>query len=380
LSLPDRLRRTPVIVFVTTAIVLGALLPALADRHQATTGDGGFYVRMARDPGLFVDPPWGYRILMPWLAAAVPGSTRFGFDLLTVVSLALTAALLHALLWRTLGEDAAWWGLVFFLVSGAVAGGLSNPYLVDPLAFVFVIGGFSLMFCHRWLWLAAALAVGVLAKETTLFLIPVGLLIGLRCRPQARLWQLAIVVAAPVTVYLLLHRTSLVFAHRWEHSYLGEVRRVIPYEREKVGLIRAPIQAVLYSFGPLWVALAVGFRHLERRWRLSVGYLVFVLGGLAVGEDWPRLLGYAFPVVIAGAAAIPISTPRRIALAIATLFDTEIFEALPSSHLKQAALLAAFAVGVVAVGRVEAPSRARSRDASRRAAAQSDRVARPGPR
>jgi hypothetical protein len=375
LSAPDRLYRTPVIVFVASAIVLGALLPALADRHQATTGDGGFYVRMARDPGLFVDPPWGYRILMPWLAAAVPGSTQFGFDLLTVVSLALTAALLFALLRRTSGEHVAWWGVVFFLVSGAVAGGLSNPYLVDPLAFVFVIGGFTLIFARRWLWLAALLAVGVLAKETTLFLIPVGLLIGLRFRPRPRLWELAVVVAAPITVYLLLHRTSLVFSTHWEHSYLGEVRRVIPYEREKVGLIRAPIQAVLYSFGPLWVAFTLGFRHLERRWRLSALYLVFVLSGLAVGEDWPRLLGYAFPVVVAAAAAIPISTPRRIALAVATLFDTEIFEALPSSHFKQVALLGAFAVGVFMVGR---PTHPRGpRDASRQGTAQSDRVARP---
>jgi hypothetical protein len=337
-----------VIVFVASAVVLAALLPALADRHQATTGDGGFYVRMARDPGLFVDPPWGYRILTPWLAAAVPGSTQLGFDVVTVVSLALTAALLFALLRRTSGEDVAWWGVVFFLVSGAVAGGLSNPYLVDPLAFVFVIGGFTLAFARRWLWLALVLAVGVLAKETTLFVIAVGLVLGLRLLPRARLWQLAVVLAAPIAVYLLLHRTSLVFSEHWEHSYLGEVRRVIPYEREKVGLVRAPIQALLYSFGPLWVGLALGFRHLERRWRVAFPYLVLVLSGLAVGEDWPRLLGYGFPIVIAGAAAIPISNARRAVLALATLFDTEIFEALPSSHLKQLALLVAFVVGVLA--------------------------------
>jgi hypothetical protein len=52
--------------------------------------------------------------------------------------------------------------------------------------------------------------------------------------------------------------------------------------------------------------------------------------------------------VIAGAAAIPISNARRAVLALATLFDTEIFEALPSSHLKQLALLVAFVVGVLA--------------------------------
>jgi hypothetical protein len=361
----------PLLVFVASAALLGAVLPALVVRHQATTGDGGFYVRMARDPGAFVDPPWGFRILMPWLVSALPGSTELGFEVVTVLSLALAAAVLFALLRRTLGEQAAWWGVGFFLVSGAAAGTLRNPYLVDPLAFVFVIAGFTLAFSRRWLWLALVLAAGVLAKETVLFVVVVGLLVGLRCRPRAPLWQLAAVIAAPLFVYLLLHRTSLVFSERREHSYLGEIRRVIPYEREKVGLVRAPIQAVLYSFGPLWVAAVLGFRHLEERWRASSPYLVLVLSGLAVGEDWPRLLGYAFPIVIAAAAAIPISIARRALLATTVLLDSVVLEALPSSAAKQVALLAAFAVGVLAItGR---------RTASRRPDAPPDAIGRRGP-
>jgi hypothetical protein len=339
----------PLAVFVGSGVLLTAALPLLVERHQATTGDGAFYVHMARDPGLFVDPPWGFRIMTPWLVSVLPGSTELGFEIVTVLALALATALLFALLRRTLTEQAAWWGVVFFLVSGPAVAGLSDPFLVDPLAFVCVIAGFSLAFARRWLWLALVLGVAVLAKETALFVAGVGLLVGLRCPPRARWWQLGTVVAAPVIVYLLLHRTSLVFSHRWEHSYLGEVRRVIPYERAKVGLARAPIQAVLYSFGPLWVALVAGYRHLGRRWRASYPYLLLVLSGLAVGEDWPRLLGYAFPVVVAAAAATPISNMRRTVLAAAVLLDTAVFEALPSSPAKQAALLVAFAAGALAI-------------------------------
>lgn len=350
----------PVLVFVGSALLLAALLPVFIDRHQANTGDGGFYVRMARDPGLFVDPPWGFRILMPWLAAALPGSAERGFEVVTVLSLALTAAFLFALLRSVSGEQAAWFGLVLFLVSGPVVSALQNPYLADSLAFVFVAGGLLLAFSRRWLPLAAVLAVGVLAKEAVLFVIGAALLLGLRSRPRAPLWELGCVVAAPVAVYLLLHKTSLVFSHRWEHSYLGEVRRIIPYERAKVGLARAPIQAVLYSFGPLWAALLVGYRYLDRRWRLCLPYLLLVLSGLAVGEDWPRLLGYAFPLVIAAAVAIPMSNLRRAGVVAATLLDTAVFEALPSSIVKEAVLLAAFAIGVLAMaargGRRDAPA------------------------
>jgi hypothetical protein len=214
-----------------------------------------------------------------------------------------------------------------------------------------------LAFNGRWLELALVLAVGVLAKETVLFVVAVGVLVALRGHVRARLWQLGAVVAAPVAVYLLLHKTSIVFSQRWEHSYLGEVRRIIPYERAKVGLLRAPVQAILYSFGPLWAALVVGYRHLEQRWRVSLPYVVLVLSGLAVGEDWPRLLGYAFPLVIAAAVAIPMSHARRLLIAGTVLLDTAVFEALPSSAAKQVALLAAFAMGVFAVSGVRAPSR-----------------------
>jgi hypothetical protein len=355
----------PLLVFAAVAALLAGVLPALADRHQAMTGDGGLYVRMAEHPGRFVDQTLGYRIMMPWLVSVLPGSTPLGFEIVTVLSLALAAAMLFALLRQTQGDDAAWWGVVFFLVSGAVVGALRDPYLVDPLAFAFVIGAFTLAFARRWIWLAVVFAAGVLAKETLLFVLAPALLLGFRCGPRPRLWRLGLVVAAPISVYLLLHRTSVVFSERVDHSYLADIPHVIPYERKQVGLVRAPIQAVLYSFGPLWLAVVVGYRHLESRWRVAYPYLpLAAVGSLAVAGDWPRLLGYTFPIVIAAAAAMPLAPDRRVLLTTAVLLDTAVFEALPSSVTKEALLLAAFLVGVIAITgrpawRREAPPRGR---------------------
>jgi hypothetical protein len=339
----------PLIVFISSAVLLGACLPALVDRHQASTGDGGYYVQMAHHPGVYYTDPWGYRILMPWLVSALPGSVELGFEVVTVLSLALTATLLFVLIRQTLGEDSAWWGAVFFLVSGASVRALTNPYLVDALAFFFLIAAFALAFSRRWLPLAAVIGAGVLAKETLLFVIGPALLVGVRCRPRARIWQLAPLVVVPIVVYYLVHRTSLVFSERGHHSYFADIPGVIPYEIREVGLVRAPIQALLYSFGPLWVTVALGYRYLEGRWRAAAPYLILAVGTLAIAEDWPRLLGYGFPIVIACAAAMPISNARRALLALATLFDTAIFEALPSSPIKQVVLLSAFAVGVLAL-------------------------------
>jgi hypothetical protein len=340
----------PLLVFAAVAALLAAVLPTLADRHQAITGDGGLYVRMSEHPGRLADPTLGFRIMMPWLVSVLPGSTELGFEIVTVLSLAITAAVLFTLLRQTLGDEAACWGVVFFLVSGAVVRALRDPYLVDALAFAFVIGAFTLAFARCWLWLALVLAAGVLAKETLLFVLVPAVLLGLRGRPNARVWQLVVVVAAPISVYLLLHRTSLIFSEPGNHSYLADIPHVIPYEREKVGLVRAPIQAVLYSFGPLWLVVAVGYRRLEARWRVAFPYLpVAVVGSLAVAGDWPRLLGYAFPIVIAAAVAMPLAPARRLLLAAAVLLDTAVFEALPSSVMKEVLLLAAFLVGVIAV-------------------------------
>src|SRR5438477_12242604 len=55
LSVPPRFRwlaaasnsaAQPVLVFLGSTLLLAAALPVLVDHHQATTGDGGFYVRM----------------------------------------------------------------------------------------------------------------------------------------------------------------------------------------------------------------------------------------------------------------------------------------------------------------------------------------------
>ena len=155
-----------------------------------------------------------------------------------------------------------------------------------------------------------------------------------------------------------------VFSERVDHSYLADIPHVIPYERKQVGLVRAPIQAVLYSFGPLSLAVVVGYRSLESRWRVAYPYLpLAVVGSLAVAGDWPRLLGYAFPIVIAAAAAMPLAPARKLLLAAAVFLDTTVFEALPSSVTKEALLLAAFLVGVIAITgpawRRDAPARAR---------------------
>jgi len=51
-------------------------------------------VRMADHPGRFVDQTLGYRIMMPWLVSVLPGSTQLGFEIVTVLSLALAVATL----------------------------------------------------------------------------------------------------------------------------------------------------------------------------------------------------------------------------------------------------------------------------------------------
>ena len=345
---------------LAVALALGAAIPFLADRHQATTGDGADYVRMARDPGVFPEAPEGYRILTPWLAGAVPGGVDAGFDVVTVFGLALAAGLLYLFVRRAAGdESAAITAVLLFVASGACAGAVRNPYLVDPLAFAFVAGGFFLIFERRWLASAATIACGILAKDTVLFLILPALLVGLCCRPHARWRQLLAVAAVPLAVYALLHGTPIVFANRGHHSYIADIRGVFRYERTEIGLARAPVQAFLYSFGALWVAAALSLRRVDCRWRASASYVLPVVASMIIAADWPRVLGFAFPVVIGLVCALPLTQARRAVLVASVFADSWGFEALPSSALKQAALLAALLAGILAVLQFNSTGRAR---------------------
>jgi hypothetical protein len=144
------------------------------DRFRLPAFDSYVYVAMTEEPRVFTIAPWGYRILTPWLAQALPWPAVRAHRFLSPLLLSLSGAVLFAF-WRRLGHrtPVALVGVALFALSPPVAQLLRSPLLSDPAAvlltslFVFALeAGASVAV------LALVLAVGAYAKETFLLFPP----------------------------------------------------------------------------------------------------------------------------------------------------------------------------------------------------------------
>jgi hypothetical protein len=287
------LARAGLVGFVSM-LPVAAALPFVIEPEQAETGDGGVYVQAADDPTRFVQAPQSYRVLAPTIVWLLPGSEEWGFVALTLVCLGLSSALLYVLLLRFFDPSAATLGVALYVASGACASAAATPYLVDPLGFVFLLGGLLLLLEGRWWWAVAVVSSGVLAKESVLYLLlPAAVLVWIG-RRRIGPAQIALFVV-PVTVYLLIHRTPLLFHERVEPDLLDTVRSAW-HTNDDPGHIRVLAKALAYSFAGAWVLVSLVARL--RGPQLAVATLLVPASlSLLAASDWPRLLGWAFPAV-----------------------------------------------------------------------------------
>jgi hypothetical protein len=170
------------------------------DRHVLPAFDAYVYTAMAEHPTLFTVPPWGYRVLTPFLVRLIaPGDPPRGFLMLAFAALTLSGGLLF--LWlRRLGfrEAAALSAVGAYAASPATAATLRYLFLVEPLALLLLLllllaleaGGDAAL-------LALVFALGALTKELFLLLLP-GVYFARRGRDgeRAALAKLALCAAA----------------------------------------------------------------------------------------------------------------------------------------------------------------------------------------
>jgi hypothetical protein len=289
------------------------------------SGDSHVYLQMAAEPSATAPAPWGLRILAPWLVAASGLSPRNGFTLLTLGSLAATATLLYFRLRLVVERGTAAFGMFLFVSSFGTIGLLRNPYLVDALAFPFIMAAFLLYSLRRWAALAVVMAIGMLAKESMIFVVVTvvadwGLeLIRNLClgtssgsrnassnvdRPARVIGggSVALVVALPLAVFFALHYGGSRFpqASARSFSYLSGENwsAVVAYQQKWGGPAKTLVQAFMYSWGVLWLALPLCLLRVRGDLRRQALFLVPVLASMLIATDWIRMLSWAFPVIV----------------------------------------------------------------------------------
>ncbi len=145
------------------------------DRHVLPAFDAYVYTAMADNPAFFTLPPWGYRILVPWLVHALPVETpAAGFRGITFAALFLAGGALYLYL-RRLGSAplACVLAVLAFGLTEPVAESASYVFLTDPVVVLFEILLLLALEAGAGLGVLLLLAVaGTLAKEVFLLLLP----------------------------------------------------------------------------------------------------------------------------------------------------------------------------------------------------------------
>jgi hypothetical protein len=137
--------------------------------------DHHMYIAMAvGGPFDFHIAPYGWRVLGPALVWAMPFSTQLGFQIVTIAGVWGTGLAVWVLL-RRLGfaNELAVAGLfLYFALGYATKWTLFDFWLTDPLAFLLATVAVLLAMSGRDVAFAVCLVIGVLAKESVIFVAP----------------------------------------------------------------------------------------------------------------------------------------------------------------------------------------------------------------
>ena len=318
-------------IFIAVAVAYWIALPHIDIQGNHPISDGAIHGAMADHPAarisvrLFGEPwvtnglpaPFVFRVFIPWSVWALPFRTQTGFQVVNVLGVAGTAALLF-LYARTFFDRAAGFRAVaFFVVAGNVLGVLMDPWLVDGPAFFWSILAFLLVRRDRLGWATVVLCFGVATHESLAIVLGTLFVAHLVDRDGRFAWRLVPFVGFPLLVYLVIHNTSLVYGTPVTYEFWSAATRqaVLDTRRHFDGALTISVLfAFAASFGGLWALAMCGFRVAPRFLRATVIMLPALALNFLTAADWDRVATAAFPVVIVLACGVRLRWPVLAAL------------------------------------------------------------------
>lgn len=283
--------------------------------------DRHLYVEMARR-GLFDFQlaPYCWRILQPALAAALPLPLQASFMTVTFTALVTLGVAVYALA-RAAGFS-RWHAATSLLLLFSLGWGpkfvVSDFWVPDALATVITVLAFIFARRNQPKAMAATLAVGVLAKESVLFVAPLLYTLNARTLLDWRQMRTTLLVAAPA-LFVFAALRVLIPAANGDATYLAGMPPVIsrfpglfpPYnyldrfneiarDSRWAHLSWSDVDPYLADpFGVALLALALigGFRVPRLALRLAP-FLLLVYSQLLFATDTQRLLVLAFPALV----------------------------------------------------------------------------------
>jgi hypothetical protein len=264
-------------------------------------GDYAHYSRAAVEGSRAIPAPWRYRVLFTGLAesaSAMGMPAPVAFLVVTACAATLGCAVFGFFL-EGLGFNhrTACLGVGVFASSCGGWMAVRGYGYPDAVANLFLIWALLCLVRSQFAKAGCIIAVGVLAKESLLLLVPLGVLAGIR---EGRLRDASVLALLPAATYLGVRYVVGRGVDEYGFFSLQNIEGVLGYWRNTMtdGPIRWVVWAAVYSFGPLWILAALGMRNGRMYVLNTLPYWGALLLPLALTTDTDRVLSLFFPVVI----------------------------------------------------------------------------------
>jgi hypothetical protein len=276
------------------------------DTDITTNSDSSYYASMVSHEWLStaglmpwsirqVPVPFQYRVLVPWLARAIPLDPITSLSAVTLISLSLAYAFLLVMLGRVnLSMPAAIGGLAAAYASVSSVGVYGNLVLTDGFGLMIICAMLYALVADRFWVFALFGLMGPFAREITLIVLP------LWCLRNARqgLWLAGIGIGAFMAQRAVMPGGGDTLADAFLTYGTGRVREP-----------RLLLVPVLNSWGWAFALLPVGLVLFGRKTFIQLVAALFLLLASAfatsmIAADIGRMFIILFPVVGAAAARL----------------------------------------------------------------------------
>jgi hypothetical protein len=287
------------------------------DNHALPAFDAYVYMAMAERPMFFTVPPWGHRIVTPWLvhglSRALPGTSTAGaFVYVTLGGLCVAGGLIYLFLRRLgHGERAALAAVAVFSLSGPVGETVAYRFLSEPLSLVLEVALLLALEAGAGIGVVAlVLTTGALTKELFLLFLPLPYLVWRGRLGDRKAALQGLVAALPALVVTFLVRSWGPQAQALSTALSADVFWLAVY-RILAGWPDWWTAVLLMGVLPL--AFLGALRAASRCFLRRYGYLVLLTLALPFAasvytgdsrtvpffaQDVPRLLLFALPVLL----------------------------------------------------------------------------------
>jgi hypothetical protein len=290
-----------------------AILSELSRRELVPRGDDLIYERMAQHPFGVHTFPFAFRVGLPWLVHILPLSHSSSFTVLAWVAAGGAAGFAFVLM-RRLGAP------TLLALALAIALAVSPPLLIvalrdgrntDAMTLLFMMAAALFVVDRRLPALTVTLLLGVLVRESELFIIPLAYAVWAERVWDPRAARQVLLVAAPALLAFLALHLAIPSVGRAQVPGYGSslIGGRVDVVRSGLDSLVTEARRMFSIYGPLWVAapLALAYSRFARR---GLALVACALISMTFALDWGRMIFLAAPVFYPAGAITLTRYPR----------------------------------------------------------------------